>query len=165
MKKNLLSISCAAALLITGMQSAIAESVAVEGNAIFILDNNVAGSQIVVKTIPDGAPNACLANPTLGLVDTVATDIVIKNGTAVITTDNNTTHATDVKLVDITSCLTPVAIDLSKCYASVNDGKLTIPCLKYGSDIISVVLGQRGNSMNFEYESYKPNKHPENSND
>ncbi|MBS0497238.1 MAG: hypothetical protein JSR51_06285 [Proteobacteria bacterium] len=165
MKKNLLTLSCAAAMLLPGMQSAMAESVAVEGKAIFIVDNSVAGSQIAVKTLPDGIPVSCLANPGLGLVDTVATDIVIKNGTAVVTTNNNTTHATDVKLVDVTSCLTTVTDELSKCYASVGGGKLTIPCLKYGGDIISVVLGQRGSSMNFEFESYKPNKHPEDGED
>jgi hypothetical protein len=165
MKKSLLTLSCAAALLLPGMQSAMAESVAVEGNSIFILDNSVAGSRIVVKNLPDGFPNTCLANPGLGLVDTVATDIVIKNGTAVITTVNNTTHVTDVTLVDVNSCLTATVVDLSKCYASVSGGNLTIPCLKYGGDIISVVLGQRGSSMNFEFESYKPNKHPEHGDD
>ena len=138
----------------------MAESVAVEGNSIFILDNSVAGSRIVVKNLLDGSPNTCLANPGLALVDTVATDIVIKNGTAVITTVNNTTNVTDVTLVDVNSCLTITAVDLSKCYATVGDGKLTIPCLKYGGDIISVVLGERGSSMNFEFESYKPNNNP-----
>ncbi|MBK7492108.1 MAG: hypothetical protein IPI17_09065 [Nitrosomonas sp.] len=166
MKKNLLTISCAVAMLLPGMQSAMAESVAVKGDVIFIVDNSVTGSQIVVKFLLGGVPNTCLANPNLGLVDTVvATDIVIKNGTAVITTYNNTTRATDVKLVDVTSCLTTVTDELSKCYASVSGGKLTIPCLNYGGDIISVVLGQRGSSMNFEFESYKPNKHPEDGED
>lgn len=167
MKKNFLTISCAVAMLLPGMQSAMAESVAVKDNVIFIVDNSVAGSQIAVKFLVDGGvPNTCLADPNLGLVDTVvATDIVIKNGAAVITTYNNTTRKTDAKLVDVTSCLTTVTDELSKCYARVSGGKLTIPCLNYGGDIISVVLGQRGSSMNFEFESYKPNKYPEDGED
>lgn len=158
MKKNIISTLCAASLFIPGVQSALAESVAVEGNSIFILDNSVTGSQIVVKNLTNGALNTCLANPSLNLTDTVATEIVIKNGTAVITTFNNTSHVTDVKLVDVTSCPTTDTADLSACYATVSDGKLTIPCLQYGDDLISVVLGERGDSMNFEFESYKPNK-------
>lgn len=65
---------------------------------------------------------------------------------------------TDVKLVDVTSCSITDTVDLSECYASYQNGQLTIPCLKYGNDVISVELGQRGNSMNFEFESYKPGK-------
>lgn len=159
MKKNILSILCAVALITPGVQSALAESVAVAGNSIFILDNS-AGSKIVVKNLTGGAANTCLANPNLVLTDPAAvpTDIVIKNGTAVITTYNSTSNATDVMLVDVTSCVTSDTVDLSECYATVDDDKLTIPCLKYGDDVISVVLRQRGNSMNYEFESSKPGK-------
>ncbi len=38
MKKNLLTIPCAVAMLLPGMQSAMAESVAVKGDVIFIVD-------------------------------------------------------------------------------------------------------------------------------
>lgn len=162
MKKNILSILCAVALITSGVQSALAESVAVAGNSIFILDNNNSvGSKIVVKNLTDGAENtSCLANPNLAPKDAAAvpTDILIKNGTAVITTYNSTSNATDVMLVDVTSCATTNTVDLSECYATVDDDKLTIPCLKYGDDVISVVLGQRGNSMNYEFESSKPGK-------
>ncbi|MDP3280744.1 MAG: hypothetical protein U1D41_15835 [Nitrosomonas sp.] len=160
MKKNILSILCAVALITPGVQSALAESVAVAGNSIFILDNS-AGSKIVVKNLTDGTENtSCLANPNLVLKDAAAvpTDIVIKNGTAVITTYNSTSNATDVMLVDVTSCANSDTVDLSECYATVDDDKLTIPCLKYGDDVISVVLGQRGSSMNYEFESSKPGK-------
>ncbi|WP_293007142.1 hypothetical protein [Nitrosomonas sp.] len=162
MKKNIASIVCTVFLLITGVQSALAESVAVKGNSIFILDNSVAGSQMVVKNLPDGAANSCLIDAGLNLLglsaDTTATDIVLKNSTAVITTYNNVNLVTDVKLVDVTSCSITDTVDLSECYASYQNGQLTIPCLKYGNDVISVELGQRGNSMNFEFESYKPGK-------
>lgn len=169
MKRNILSIICAAFLLIMGMQTALAESVAVQGDSIFILDNSVGGSQIVVKNLPDGAANSCLINVGLNLLglsaNTTATEIVIKNSAAVITTYNNVSLVTDVKLVDVTSCPTIDTVDLSECYASFQNGQLSIPCLKYGNDIISVELGQRGNSMNFEFESYKPGKRHDHGND
>lgn len=142
--------------------SAIAESVAVKGNSIFILDNSVSGSQIVVRNFTDGRLNACLATTGTNLLglsdDTQATDIVIKNGTAIVTTHNSTNLVTDVKLVDVRSCPIAYRVDLRECYAKLDDDKLTIPCLKYGTDIISVALKQRGRSMNFEFESYKPNR-------
>ena len=40
MKKNILSILCVVALITPGVRSALAESVAVEGNSIFILDGS-----------------------------------------------------------------------------------------------------------------------------
>lgn len=157
MKKTIVTTLYAAALTVSGISPALAESVAVEGGAIFILDNRVPGSQIVVKNLSNGAVNFCLANAGvdhLGLnTDTTATDIVIKKGTAVITTYSTTNSATDVKLVNVTACPINYTADLSACYASVHDGKLSIPCLSYGGDVISVVLGQRGNSMNYEFES------------
>ncbi len=162
MKRNIVSILCAVFLLIVGVQSVLAESVAVKGDSIFILDNSVTGSQIVVKNLPDGAANSCLIGAGLSLLglsaDTIATDIVLKNNAAVITTYNNVSLMTDVKLVDVTSCSITDTVDLSECYASFQNGQLTIPCLKYENDVISVELGQRGNSMNFEFESYKPGK-------
>lgn len=161
MRKNILSILFATVLITPGGQSAVAESVAVAGNSIFILDNSVDGSQIIVKNITNRSKDFCLTNAglsNLGLsASTSATDIVIKNGTAVITTYNNTASpATDVTLVDVTSC--PITDTLSECYATIDGDKLTIPCLQYGGDLLSVVLTERGSSSNFELESYKPNK-------
>jgi hypothetical protein len=163
MRKNILSILCAVALVTPGVQSALAESVAVKGDSIFILDNSVEGSKIVVKNLTNNSTSSCLTNAglsNLGLsASTSATDIVIKNGTAVITTYNNTTSpATDVTLVDVTSCPITNTVDLSDCYATIDGDKLTIPCLQYGGDLLSVVLKERGNSSNFELESYKPGK-------
>lgn len=162
MNKALMTTLSAALLSLSGISLSYAESVAVEGGSIFIVDNSVPGSQILVKNLANAAAHSCLVNAGTNLLglgtDTTATDIVIKNGTAVITTYNTTLSATDIKLVDVTSCPITSVTDLSECYASVNDGKLTIPCLQYDDDVISVVLGQRGKSMNFEFESYKPGK-------
>lgn len=162
MRKNISSIFFATVLVTLGVQSALAESVAVAGNSIFILDNNVDGSQIVVKKLTNKSTDSCLADAglsNLGLsAITSATDIVIKSGTAVITTYNNTSLATDVTLVDVTSCPITDAVDLSECYATIDGDKLTIPCLQYGGDLLSVVLKERGSSSNFELESYKPGK-------
>ena len=54
MKKILITTLYAVALSASGVSSALAESVAVEGGAIFILDNSVPGSQIVVKNLANG---------------------------------------------------------------------------------------------------------------
>ncbi len=157
MKKTIVTTLYAAALFVSGISPALAESVAVEGGAIFILDNSVPGSQIVVKNLSNGTVNSCLANTGANLLglntDTTATDIVIKKGTAVITTYSTVHSVTDVMLINVTNCPINYTTDLSACYASVHDGKLSIPCLSYGGDVISVVLGQRGNSMNYEFES------------
>ncbi|MXS82231.1 hypothetical protein [Nitrosomonas oligotropha] len=162
MNKALMTTLSAALLSLSGISLSHAESVAVEGGSIFIVDNSVPGSQILVKNLANAAAHSCLVNAGTNLLglgtDTTATDIVIKNGTAVITTYNATLSATDIKLVDVASCPITSVADLSECYATVNDGKLTIPCLQYDDDVISVVLGQRGKSMNFEFESYKPGK-------
>ncbi|MBY0499586.1 MAG: hypothetical protein K2P74_08295 [Nitrosomonas sp.] len=162
MKKIILTMSCVISLLIANIQSITAETIAVEGNSIFILDNSVTGSQLVVRNLSDGTLNSCLADSGLNLlglnIDTDATDVIIKKGTAVVTTLNAVSQITDVKLVDVKNCPISYTTDLSECYAAVQGDKLIIPCLKYGDDIISVVLGRRGNSMNYEYESSKPGK-------
>jgi hypothetical protein len=184
MKKKFLAIFCAASFASLGMQSALAESVAVDGSAIFILDNSVIGSQVVVKNLTGGTANTCLSTAGSDLLNLdagiTATDIVIKNGTAVITTYNSTTKATDVKLVNVASCPvgttstgttggasttggtgstdTTGTTDLSECYATLEGDKLHVPCFNLNGEIISIELGQRGKSMNFEYESYKPKK-------
>lgn len=169
MKKKILSLACAASLLSLGVQTASAESVAVDDSAIFILDNSVAGSQIVVKNLTDGTANACLSDASLDQLNldtgTTATDILIKNSTAVVTTYNSTSLVTDVKLVNVASCLTGgtgttggTTTDLSECYATLDGDHLHIPCFLLDDEVISVELYQRGKSMNFEYESYKPKK-------
>ncbi|SFE65878.1 hypothetical protein [Nitrosomonas sp. Nm166] len=158
MKKNTLSaLLCAGSLSVLGLPSAVAESVAVEGDSVFILDNSVAGSQIVVKNFTSGAPDSCLTDASLNLLglgaDTTATDIMIKNATAVITTYNNTSLITDVKLVNVANCVTNQTIPVKECITTVNNGLLTIPCVQYNGEILSVVLEQRGNSMNWELKS------------
>lgn len=104
MKKIILRMSCAISLLIANIQSIMAETIAVEGNSIFILDNSVPGSQLVVRNLSDGTLNSCLADSGLNLlglnIDTTATDVIIKKATAVVTTLNTVSQIIDVKLVD-----------------------------------------------------------------
>lgn len=157
MKRKVLSITCAVSMLATATPSVLAENVAVQGDAVFIVDNSVAGSQIVVKNLTDGTKNACLSDASLNLLglstDTTATDIDIKNTTAVITTYNSTSLVTDIKLVNVAGCVTTPTIPVKECITTVNNGLLTIPCVQYNGQILSVVLEQRGNSMNWELKS------------
>lgn len=183
MKNKILAAFCATSLISAGMQFAFAESVAVEGSTVFILDNSIPGSHIVVKKLTDGSANTCLSATGLDQLNlvtgTTATDIAIKSGTAVVTTHNETSNVTDVILVSVASCVTTTTgtgttggtgtttgstgtttgtSDLSECYATLDGDKLHIPCFNLNGEIISIELGQRGKSMNFEYESYKPKK-------
>ena len=131
-----------------------AENVAVEGDAAFIVDNAVPGSQLIVKKLSDGSVNSCLANANLNLEENKkATDIVINKGKAVITTHDSVTDSTDIKLVDVTSCIPNQVIPVEECITTVADGVLTIPCVQYNGEMLSVVLEQRGNSMNWELKS------------
>lgn len=190
MKKKILAAFCATSLISAGMQFAFAESVAVEGSTVFILDNSIPGSHIVVKKLTDGSANTCLSTTHLDQLNlvtgTTATDIVIKSGTAIVTTHNDTNNVTDIHLVNVASCITTTTntgttggtstttggtgtttggtgttigtVDLSECYATLDGDKLHVPCFNLNGEIISIELGQRGKSMNFEYESHKPKK-------
>ena len=157
MKKNtIIPMICAASLSALASQSVMAESVAVDGNTVYILDNSVAGSQIVVRNLTNGAINSCLADDGLNLLgltaDTTATDIVIRNNIAVITTYNSTTLVTDAQFVNVTSCATPI-IPVDECITTLDNGLLTIPCVQYNGEIFTAVLEQRGSSMNWELKS------------
>lgn len=153
-EKKLLSILCTASLLASGIQSTLAESIAVEGSSVFIVDNSIAGAQLIIKNLVDGTLNSCLANTSLNLdVDTEATDILIKNGIAVIATYNSPLNVTDATFVDVSSCITVQEIPVEECITTVDNGILTIPCVQYKGQIHSVILEQRGNSMNWELKS------------
>ncbi|AKH37727.1 MULTISPECIES: hypothetical protein [Nitrosomonas] len=159
MKKNILPILCGISLVALGIQSqsTFAESVAVVNNSVFIVDNSVAGAQILVKNFTDGTPNSCLANAGLNVLGleqgTIATDILVNNGTAVVTTFNNQISATDVKFVDVSSCLKDQILNVGQCIATFENGVLSVPCVEYQNEIYSAVLEQRGNSMNWELKS------------
>ena len=93
MKKLTFPALCTMSLFASGMQSALAENVAVVGDTVFILDNPAAGARIVARTLnADGTltPNQCFVDPisdslNLGLDPSIlATDITIKNGTAIL---------------------------------------------------------------------------------
>ncbi len=150
-------IVCFVSMFTIGVSAVSAENVAIQGNTVFIVDNSVAGSQIIVKNLTDNTKNACLADAGLNLLgltaDLTATDIVVKDATAVITTYSTSTSTTDVKLVDVAGCLTNAPIPVKECITTVSNGVLTIPCVQYNGQILSVILEQRGNSMNWELKS------------
>jgi len=157
MKKSITTVVLSASLFILGTQAVLAERVAVSGNSVFILDSSVIGSQIVVKDFDGNASLACPSPILLNLATGIsATEILVKNGKAIVTTATNTIpETTNVIFADVTSCLSTA----NECYAAVQDGKLTIPCLMYNGELISVVLGQRGNSMNYEFEKASNHGH------
>jgi hypothetical protein len=158
MSKNILSILCAVPLFTLGIQSVLAESVAIKSDSVFIVDNSVDGSQIIVKNLADGSQNTCLADAGLNLLNLVAplkaTDIVInKEDDAVITTYNSDYDETDIIITDVSSCLTNQTMLDDQCITTVDNGMLIIPCVQYNDQIFSVVLEQRGASMNWELKS------------
>ncbi|MGV8712472.1 MAG: hypothetical protein ACWA6R_07975 [Nitrosomonas sp.] len=157
MKKKIGLITCAVSMLATEIPSVFAENVAIQDDVVFIVENSLAGSQIVVKNLADNTNNACLSDAGLNLLglnaDTKATDIAIKNTTAVVTTYNSASLATDVKLVNVSGCMTAPPIPVTECITTISNGLLTIPCVQYNGQILSVILEQRGNSMNWELKS------------
>ena len=155
MNKFALSTLCAVSL-VAGIQSAFAENVAVAGDAVFILDNPTSGSPQLIASILNAdsttSPNLCFSGQSslnLGLAEGVsATDIVINNGTAIITT-TGTDVPGGVIFRDVSSCIAANSI----CMATVNNNLLTIPCVHYNDQVSTVVLEQRGSSMNWELTS------------
>ena len=156
MNRFLLSTLCAACLTASGIQTVLAENVAVAGDTVFILDNSASGSAQLNASILNAdsttSPNLCFSGQSslnLGLGEGVsATDIVINNGTAIITT-TSTDIPGGVIFRDVSSCVAANSI----CMATVNDGLLTLPCVQYNGQVFTVVLEQRGNSMNWELKS------------
>lgn len=156
MNKFLLSTVCAAFFTALGIQPVLAENVAIAGDAVFILDNPTSGSPQLIASILNAdsttSPNICFSGQSalnLGLGEGVsATDIIINNGTAIITT-TSTDMPGGVIYRDVSSCVAANSI----CMATVDNGLLTLPCVQYNGQIFTVVLEQRGNSMNWELKS------------
>lgn len=157
MKKLTFPALCAMSIFASGMQSALAENVAVVGDTVFILDNPASGARIVARTLnADGTltPNQCFVDPVsdslnLGLDSSIlATDITIKNGAAIITT-TSTEMPGGVISKNVSSCLTADPV----CLATVVDDVLTIPCVQYNGQVFTVEFEQRGSSMNWELKS------------
>lgn len=156
MNKFALSTLCAISLVASGIQSASAENVAVAGDAIFILDNPASGSPQLIASILNAdsttTPNLCFSGQSslnLGLGEGIsATDIIINNGTAIITT-TSTDVPGGVIFRDVSSCIAANSI----CMAAVNNSLLTIPCVQYNGQVFTVVFEQRGNSANWELKS------------
>ncbi|SNX60490.1 hypothetical protein SAMN06296273_1957 [Nitrosomonas ureae] len=156
MNKFALSIACALSLVVSGIQSAFAENVATVGDTVFILDNPASGSPQLIASILNAdsttSPNLCFSGQSsldLGLGEGIlATDITVNNGTAIITT-TSTDVPGGVIFRDVSSCIAANSI----CMATVNGSLLTIPCVQYNNQVLTVVLEQRGNSMNWELTS------------
>lgn len=156
MNKFTLSALCALSLITSGIQSTFAENVAVAGDAVFILDNPASGSPQLIASIlnADGttSPNLCFSGQdslNLGLGEGIlATDIIINNGTAIITTTSLDVPG-GVIFRDVSSCIAANSI----CMAAVNNSLLTIPCVQYNGQVFTVVFEQRGDSTNWELKS------------
>lgn len=158
MNKFALSTLCVVFLVASGVQSksAFAENVAVAGDAVFILDNPASGSSQLIASIlnTDGttSPNLCFDGQTslsLDLGEGIsATDIIINNGTALITTTSSDVPG-GVIFRDISSCIAANSI----CMATVSNSLLTIPCVQYNGQVFTAVLEQRGGSTNWELKS------------
>lgn len=156
MNKFALSIACAISLIVSGIQPALAGNVATVGDTVFILDNPASGSPQLIASVLNAdsttSPNLCFSGQSslnLGLgAGILATDIVIDNGTAIITT-TSTDVPGGVIFKDVSSCIAANSI----CMATVNDSLLTIPCVQYNDQVFTVVFEQRGSSMNWELTS------------
>ncbi len=143
---------------------AFGDSIAVKDDQIFVADKG-----LTVKNLLTGQPNQCLTPPLLdpngndvtSLLST-ATDIVIKRNLAVVTThptndQGNTT--TDTVIVDIAKCLEKKTIPVKECISTVDmdKGVLTIPCVKFNDNYLTVNMDRRGNSSNWEVTFLKDN--------
>lgn len=135
----------------------LAESVAVKDDHIFI-----AYKGLTVKNLLTGQPNQCLAPPLLdqngndvtSLLST-ATDVVIKRTFAVVTIhpiNDQGNASTDTVIVDVSKCLDKKTIPVKECISTVDmdKGLLTIPCVKFNDNYLTVNMDRRGNSSNWE---------------
>lgn len=140
------------------------DSIAIKDDQIFIADKG-----LTAKNLLTGQPNQCLTPPLLdpngndvtSLLST-ATDVVIKRNFAVVTThpandQGNTT--TDTVIVDIAKCLEKKTIPVKECISTVDmdKGVLTIPCVKFNDNYLTVNMDRRGNSSNWEVTFLKDN--------
>ena len=140
------------------------DSIAIKDDQIFIADKG-----LTVKNLLTGQSNQCLTPPLLdpngsdvtSLLST-ATDVVIKRNFAVVTThpandQGNTT--TDTVIVDIAKCIERKNIPVKECISTVDmdKGVLTIPCVKFNDNYLTVNMDRRGNSSNWEVTFLKDN--------
>ncbi len=144
-------------LFFLSTHSSFAESVAVEGDLIFVADKG-----LVVRNLSDGMVNQCLASPFLDPLGadvtdllTTATDVLIEDTYAVVTVETTTELGTfdDVVVVDAANCFVPDDdIDVTQCISTVDldEGVLIIPCVEVDGKVVTVHMEQRGNSSNWE---------------
>lgn len=150
MKKNSLSFLVAGLLM---ANVAGADPVAVKDGAIFIVSNGV----LSVQSADDSElPATCGVAPALPMAIENATDVVIDDGKAFVTSVDEA-GAVSVTSVDVSECLS------SSCDAEpvvdLNSGVLFIPCLEVNDQRYDITMEQRGNSMNWEVTGFPESTH------
>lgn len=150
--KNIGSSALIAGLLVANV--AVADPVAVKDGAVFVAGNDLLSVLPADDSI--GLPDSCdLATTPLSI--TSATDVVISDGKAFVTS-NNAGEIT-VTTVDVSSCLVTSSSCDSEPTVDLASGVLIIPCLEANGQIYDIEMHQRGNSMNWEVTGVEDSIH------
>jgi hypothetical protein len=135
--------------------AAVAAPTVVEGGAVFTAANGFLTVRLVdavdpLKLVPPSDASCPATTPVPN-----ATDVVVKDGTAFVTTSTGT-----VATVDVSTCVS------SYCDAepvvNLNDGhkgELFIPCLDVNGKRYDITMEQRGSSMNWEVVGFPDSEH------
>lgn len=96
-----------------------------------------------------------------------ATDVIVKHHYAIVTVhplDAQNTPFVDTITVDLTSCLDYKVVRVDDCIAKVDleGGFMTIPCVAYNGGYLTVKMNRRGNSNNWEVQTFGDNIHIKN---
>ncbi len=162
-KYHVFSVFAAISLLCVS-SIALAESVAIKHDQIFIADKG-----LVVKNLLNGQLNQCTTPPLLDPAGNdvtqslgTASDIVIKRNFAIVTVhpvDGQGNTTTDTVTIDVSKCLEQKTIPVKECISTVDldRGVLTIPCVKINDSIVTVNMDRRGNSSNWEVTFFQNN--------
>lgn len=151
MKKFALS-SLVAGLLMANVAGA--DPVAVKNGAIFMVSKGALSVQ-PVDPVAAPLPAACALNKPMLIPG--ATDVVVSNGSAIVTIKDPAGVVTGVDVVDVSTCL------LNFCDAQptvdLHSGELVIPCLAVNGKSYDITMHQRGNSMNWEVVGLPESEH------
>lgn len=163
--KNKLCLT-AAIVLLCMTSTALAESVVIKRDRIFIADRG-----LVVKNLGTGQINQCTAPPLLDpaghdvthLLHT-ATDVVIKHDYAVVTVhpqDSNGNPFVDTVTVDVSNCFEVKTVNVDACISTVDiqQGLMIIPCVEINGSYVTVHMARRGKSENWEVTFLGDNIH------
>jgi hypothetical protein len=106
-----------------------------------------------VLNLADGLPADCqeaIDNLENALLEgDVATDVVIADGIPVVTVGEP--ESLEVRIADVSSCLLD-HVECEECVANVDldAGIMEIPCVNVNGKMYTVIMEQRGNSMNWK---------------